>query len=275
MSTKIPLSSIRYAYFDMDGTILTSHGLLPTQNLQAILRLQKAGVKIGIATGRPHYLINQVTNAINLDLPVINNDGTEIYDLKSQKSELIGKINPQALKALGTYFFENKLGFKAYNTNSIYAYMPNGPVEHKGNPDSANYPKIILNNLNDLIKLEIVKMMTIMWDFQEFQKVWKVFEKIPNIFLRNSDNFLLDVTPDWTSKGNALKVLQDRKIISLDQLLAFGDNENDRLMIQLAKYGVIMENATDVLKQNAKYLAKPCAEFGVAQFINEIIDFTC
>lgn len=55
--------------------------------------------------------------------------------------------------------------------------------------------------------------------------------------------------------------------------MAFGDNENDRIMVQYAKYGVIMGNASASLKEITPYIAKPNTSAGVAKFINEMIDF--
>lgn len=270
---KIAITSIKYAYFDMDGTILDDQGKLIPENLQAILRLQNANVKIGIATGRPHYLIKAITSQINLDLPVINNDGTEIYDLKSATSEIIGLIDKNVLKQIGTYLHNHQLGYKAYTNEKIYAYTPNGPVEHQGNREAANYPKENLSSVEQLVKLPILKLMTIVWDPVLFQKVWNHFISIPKLFVRNSNNFLIDLTPDWTSKGYALKLLEKRNIIDCKNLLAFGDNENDRIMVQYAKYGVIMGNASASLKEITPYIAKPNTSAGVAKFINEMIDF--
>ena len=56
-------------------------------------------------------------------------------------------------------------------------------------------------------------------------------------------------------------------------MAAFGDNYNDIEMIEFAGMGVAMENAEDILKQRADYVALSNEDDGLGKFLKEIIDY--
>lgn len=65
--------------------------------------------------------------------------------------------------------------------------------------------------------------------------------------------------------------LCDKKGIDRENVIAFGDNYNDIEMIEFAGIGVAMENAEDILKQSADYIALTNEDDGVGKFLKEII----
>ncbi|MCB0355352.1 MAG: HAD family phosphatase, partial [Bdellovibrionales bacterium] len=47
------VSSIRIAFFDLDGTLIDSTGQIAPRVVNAIKKLSESGVKVALATGRP------------------------------------------------------------------------------------------------------------------------------------------------------------------------------------------------------------------------------
>ena len=57
--------------------------------------------------------------------------------------------------------------------------------------------------------------------------------------------------------------------IKQSEVIAIGDADNDLEMINYAGLGVAMENATDILKQQAKYITTSNNNDGVANVIEK------
>lgn len=74
------------------------------------------------------------------------------------------------------------------------------------------------------------------------------------------------VAPD-VNKGRALQELIDLLKITSDECAAFGDNFNDLEMLDIVKYGYIMDNAIDEIKSKYNY---HCSD--VVTAIKELLD---
>ena len=77
--------------------------------------------------------------------------------------------------------------------------------------------------------------------------------------------------PKNVSKGNAVKELAERLHLSLDQVMAIGDQGNDLSMIKTAGIGVAMENGIDEVKKNAQFITANNNESGVAKAIRKFV----
>lgn len=77
--------------------------------------------------------------------------------------------------------------------------------------------------------------------------------------------------PQNVSKGNAVTELATRLNLTLDQVMAIGDQGNDLSMIKAAGTGVAMENAIDEVKQNAQFITANNNESGVAKAIQKFV----
>jgi len=88
--------------------------------------------------------------------------------------------------------------------------------------------------------------------------------------MKSRDN-LLEVLPKTVDKGKGLILLSELLDISLDEMMAIGDQENDLAMVQTAGTGVAMANATDIVKDAAQIVTKSNDEHGVAYAIEEYV----
>ncbi|MEO7120016.1 MAG: HAD hydrolase family protein, partial [Ginsengibacter sp.] len=66
------------------------------------------------------------------------------------------------------------------------------------------------------------------------------------------------------SKVNAVKFLTGRYNIKQEEIIAIGDNYNDKEMIEFAGMGIAMGNAPDPVKAAANYITKTNNEDGVS-----------
>lgn len=88
------------------------------------------------------------------------------------------------------------------------------------------------------------------------------------VFLRTGDG-IIELNSTNASKGNAMCTLCEELGISMENVLAIGDNENDISMLQAARISAAMGNAEDDVKQAAKFVTGNNEEDGAAHFLEE------
>ena len=73
-------------------------------------------------------------------------------------------------------------------------------------------------------------------------------------------------------KGAAIRRLGEILNVKPEEIMAFGDGQNDLPMIETAGIGCAMENAVDDLKRVAQVIAPKNTEDGVAQVLERFLD---
>ena len=79
----------------------------------------------------------------------------------------------------------------------------------------------------------------------------------------------VDIIPDGSGKGNAIKKVVEHLGLSLDEAIAFGDGGNDADMLLAAGVGVAMGNAADSVKAVADEVCGSVDEDGIYYYLKE------
>ena len=87
----------------------------------------------------------------------------------------------------------------------------------------------------------------------------------------DSGHYCIDIIPQNVSKGHAIEILMDKLDISADEIMAFGDAENDIEMLKKVKYGYVMENAKDFMKEQFQWIAPSFNDEGVLEVIEHYL----
>lgn len=80
------------------------------------------------------------------------------------------------------------------------------------------------------------------------------------------------IFPNGVDKALGIKELMALKGISADQVMTFGDGDNDISMLRLTKYSYAMENASKTVKAVANFIAPTNAKSGVFQMIEQYLE---
>ena len=122
------------------------------------------------------------------------------------------------------YYTESKL------SNTKYTFHSN---ENLDNLKAFDFEKIVFFGSQEI--------------FKELRKfVEDNYGEEVNIF--GSGDNVMDIVSKKCSKGNALRIIADDMGIATDEIIAFGDNENDLSMLTEVGYPVAMKNAKDFVK---------------------------
>mmetsp|Transcript_28126 Transcript_28126/g.46153 ORF Transcript_28126/g.46153 Transcript_28126/m.46153 type:complete len:151 (-) Transcript_28126:28-480(-) len=74
--------------------------------------------------------------------------------------------------------------------------------------------------------------------------------------IRGTPPFFVEILDPTVNKGQGLRQLCQSLSIPLEEVIAFGDGDNDLEFIQMAGWGVAMKNARGVVKEAADEVAE-------------------
>jgi len=93
----------------------------------------------------------------------------------------------------------------------------------------------------------------------------------PGTHVSTSGGRFIEFTPAGADKGLALARLCDQLRIASDEVVAFGDNNNDVSMLRWAGRGIAMGNATGEVLGIADEVTGTNLDFGVAQVLESLL----
>ena len=118
--------------------------------------------------------------------------------------------------------------------------------------------------------------MNVFFDnLDELEDNRKVIENISSninvIKMLNTDNndsrIWLTINPKEANKLETLKKLCDYLKCTIDEVVFFGDGENDLILIENAGIGVAMDNAIESVKEKASFITLSNDNDGVAEYL--------
>ncbi|WP_416197538.1 MAG: HAD family phosphatase [Sporanaerobacter sp.] len=264
---------------DMDGTLLNSQNKITDRNKKAILEALEAGVKVILCTGRIFTSALYYAKTLKLDTPIIACNGA--YIAEQDKSKIIYEepISIESFKKIVEIAEEENMYYHFYDDSTFYARELNDTIMNymNWNKERDEMDRIdirIVKNPLDTIKDENRKVYKIVFVDENREKLKRFREKISTIKgieVASSWWSNVEVMNEGVSKGKALNKLCDMLNISMDEVIAIGDNENDIPMLKVAGLGIAMANGEGVAKDAADYIADTNDESGVGKIIEKFI----
>lgn len=270
---------IRLIAIDMDGTLLDDEKRLSERNRAALKACLDRGIYIVPATGRPAGGIPEAVCSIPGIRYGILTNGAKVADLET------GKIIAEA--QIG---WEQAVQVLEFLSQFPAAYDPyiggRGKMEGRFRDHLDRYglppamQKLVLSTrdqVEDEIalvrdgQLSVEKINVFTADRKLRAILWERLEGFEGLAVTSSLEYNLEINAAAATKGNGLLCLAEYLGLKPEQTMAFGDGSNDLSMIQAAGLGVAMENAMEILKQQADYITGSNQEDGVASAIEHFI----
>ena len=282
---------------DLDGTLLNSKGELSKENEEAIKKAKNKGIKIAICSGRILPAIRNICLERGIGDYLISGNGSQIYEV--EKNEIIYENcmdKDMALKLI-KFCEENSIYYSISAENSIIASSLSYNVLAYNNE---NYRKINENKTKINLTQNIYEYVN-SYDGNKFIKFTicdnnknilnKIIEKLkkikgidviefPHMAIKNIQNgnenigityYYVEIINAKANKWEATKILANKLGINDSEIVSFGDNINDKELIQNSGLGFAMENASEYVKNIADKITTKNDENGVAKGIEEIL----
>lgn len=280
---------IKILAFDLDGTLLNSNKQIDPRTNEAIGKAMKAGMHVVIASGRDKNGCRFVYEPLGLEkgenfLALVN--GQIIYDFAKKEYDLDDVLLPEdGLKIqeiCRKYGVEGIFccGYDFYSYVSTMGRMKKAvkntlfgkPVDYGLKAGAENRNFINLPYKENTFTQDINKVCLV--------HAPKFFEKnLENLKNDLHDYDVLLVGPGWleimpkgVSKASALDKIARRLGYTMNEVMAFGDAENDLVMLEKAGIGVAMGNAMEAAKEVADVVTKTNDENGIGVVIDSLLD---
>lgn len=258
---------IRLIASDLDGTLLNDEHKISEYNKKIISEVRKKGIKFILSTGRPTSAASKFLDDLNIETDMISFNGAMITDRSGKilyEDNLESDIGKELIDIAKKYkvYYQGFLGERWNISDSksewLNFYISIAQINNYNvgfeNIKDFSFSKFMFIGENNILKEIVLEL-----DKNLKDKVYYTFSR----------PVYLEVHSPNVSKANALSFLLNKYNIKRENIMAFGDNNNDIEMLETAGISVAVENAENIVKEKAKYITKSNIENGVGYFINE------
>lgn len=281
---------------DLDGTLLNQYGEVTRKTKEIIKQVQEKGIEFIIASGRPIDSIKTIAKEIESKKYFISGNGAILYDI--EKDEIIYENTLKKQKVLDiikiceensiyyNIYTEKEIIAKGLDCNVLYYYKENLKKEEQNKThinivqDIYDY---ILNREEKVIKITIcdktkIIFNSIMRKLKEISdiEVLEVSHMSRKMITQGTEEipieyFYTEISAKNVDKWEAIEMLAEKLEIKAEEIIAIGDNINDKKMIEKSGMGIVMGGSTPVVTEIANYITTKNTEDGVAKALEEII----
>jgi Cof subfamily protein (haloacid dehalogenase superfamily) len=250
---------------DLDGTLLTNDKNVSGYNISILQNCRNLGIKIVTATARSEKSSKRINDIVEPDYMIVNGGALvmdynkkilyeRLMSCKTTDGIIIDCVNN---KNVGNITVETKNDY--YTTFS----------ETTDLIDYADYMHGKYNNFTKPLTQESYKITCEILNLKTGQEIMKKY---------GESNFIMFSGEGWgrfahkeAEKILAVKEVIKKENITLNNVVAFGDDYNDLDMIKECGIGIAMGNGIEEIKEVAKYICETNNEDGVGKWLEENI----
>lgn len=266
--------SVRLIAMDMDGTLLDEHSLIPERNLKALRAAKEQGVVVAIDSGRYAENILAVLEEHHFSCPVIATNGTKVV---TEDGKILGMhaFSPETAAKLRGMLKDSGCLYYIYGPDFL-AVSDKNQRHHSeiryGETIEKNY-HFTFHHGEDMIEQLITRPILKFYicDNGHLPEMREMMKNIPDVFVSSSGITNLELTPAGFDKATGVMELAAIYGIGAEDVMTFGDQENDLPMLKAAGWGTAMGNAPDEIKQQVRYVTETNTECGVARAIERYV----
>ena len=245
---------------DLDGTLLNSYGQVSEKNKEILNDAISKGCEIVIASGRSTNSVKNIANDIGECKYIICGNGSLIYDL--QKEEIIYDkfIDKQKALQIIEICEKNSIYYNIYTESTVIAKTLSNNVlfyhqENANKPDNKKTKINIVQDIYNYIKEDdeqkVLKITVSDSDNIIFNGIIRKLREVKDIDVLDVAHmsrkviksgteevsigyYYTEITSKNVDKWFAVRYLMEKLNLKEEEIMAIGDNVNDKAMIENA-----------------------------------------
>lgn len=280
---------------DLDGTMLNSYGMVTDNTKNVIKKVISNGTDVIIASGRPIDSIKTIAKEIGSENYFIAGNGALIYDIKNDEVIYEKFMTKEKVLEVIKICEENSISYNLYTESTIIAkslkfnvlyYQKENLKKEESKRTNITIVDDIYSYVQNLENPRFLKITVCDDNKFVFQSIIRKLRKVNNIevldVLHMSRKMIRQGTEDIpieyyyteislkdVDKWNAIEYLIEKLNIKKDEVIAIGDNVNDKIMIENAGLGVVMGGSTPVVTEIADFVTNSNNDEGVANCLKK------
>ena len=265
---------IKMIVFDMDGTVLQPDGEI-TGRLQTVLRKAiERGIYVVPCSGRGRMQVPASVELLEFPYSITSNGGL-IWD-EQRNQRLYADLIPWEMAA-GLYRDITDLGGLAcfhIDRGVYYEEADREMLERRYTFSRLAVMRGVADG-EGLIRQRkegIEKIFVRTENIQVRARIRDTILRQYPVFCSSSSMKNLEFSMPGCSKASALRWLCEYLQIDPSQVIAFGDGENDKEMLQFVGRGLAVANADEACRAVADGVIGACEEDGVAVYLEQLLE---
>ena len=270
---------IRVIATDMDGTLLDPKGQLDLPRLEKILdKLDQCDIRFVIATGNEVHRMRQLLGHLAERVVLVVANGARIFE----NNELIqaqtwdDAMVDRALAHFKGRECQDQFVVTAMNGGFVKEGTVFTELDKFMTPEMIEklYQRMnFVDEFDSSLFGGVLKMSMVVGE----ERLDSVLQEINDLFdghvrAVSSGYGCIDILQDGIHKAWGLEELLKRWGLKPEQIMAFGDSENDIEMLELAGISYAMENAEEAVKEIATKVAPANSQAGVYKVLENWLE---
>lgn len=278
---------------DIDGTLLNSYGEVSKENKDTIKMAIDKNIDIVLASGRMPKAVLPIANEICANKYLISGNGAAIYDIEKDETIYSNYMTKEKVLEIIDICEKNSMFYNVYTNDFILTKSLNYNIlfyhnENKKNPEDKKIKINVTNDIynyiknyegDDLLKIticdsdkmifnSIINKLKTLRDID----VLEVAHMSKKIIKHGTEDveisyFYTEISNKNVNKWTAIEALIERLGIKSEEVMAIGDNINDKEMVENAGIGIVTGNSSPFMKEIANEVVATNNENGVAEAI--------
>lgn len=273
------MHKIRMIGLDLDGTLLTDAKELLPYTRNVLERATAAGIEVVAATGRPYTGLPKAFKEIPGIRYAVTVNGARVVDMKTERMVYEALLPQDKVIEVMNIFYDYDMLSEVYENGQSYLNEEfwDHLSDYFKDPHMENYIRTTRKTVPDVWEV-VHKSVNGM---EKAQAIFKTpedqascrarIEQIPDVKPVSSVAYNIEVSRADVNKGSSLLKLGEILGIKPEEIMACGDADNDKEMIEWCGLGVAMANSIPDVKAVADFVALSNNEEGVAKAIEEFV----
>lgn len=265
------MKEIKMIMCDLDGTLLRNDKTVSERTLACLKRLRSENILFGIATGRTLYAVTRLIHEWGIGEYVdvlVGFNGAQIIDTNMNVDEVYYPISGETIQAIIKKYEDLDVNVMLYRDDTIFSKRFDFVTEALSKTNrlkTALYDEEILKLSNPklLIGCDPELMDAVIQRSTEFT--------LPLVHSVRSQKFLFEFMDERNSKSAGIDKVAKMHGFTLENVMAFGDEDNDLAMLRDCGVGVCMANGSENALAIAAYHTSSNEEDGVAEMIEKCL----
>ena len=267
---------VKAVFFDIDGTLVNDRKSVLKSTKEAIKIVKEQGVLVGVATGRGPFFVKDLMDDLDLDFAVTYNGQ---YIFNKDRVLFASPIDKGSLRQIISYAKANQkeiaMGTRQAVVGSrimsfglsplsqlVSRFVPKFLTRTISNSFNRMVSKAVPQkeeDLLDLINQPVYQVLMLMTPEESNQAA----KELDHLKFTRSNPFAADIINQGNSKLEGIRRVGKEYGFDLNQVMAFGDSDNDLEMLAGVGMSVAMGNGSSSVKEVAKHITTSNQEGGI------------
>lgn len=254
---------------DLDGTLLTDQKVISLKTKLTLNKAMEAGHEVMIATGRPYRSSETFYKELGLTTPIVNFNGAFVHHPTNNHwgtyHTPIGlNVVHEVVESMHNFDFHNIV---AEVLDDVYVHHHD---EQLMDIFRFGDPTITTGDLRNYLKTDPTSILI----HAPYERVQEIHDHLSSVHAEVIDHrrwgapwHVIEIVKSGMSKAVGLNRVSKSMGIARENIIAFGDEDNDLEMIDFVGVGVAMGNAIDSLKNIANEITLTNNDDGIAELL--------